>query len=126
MHSPNILLVDDDPVVLQQLTAELQAEGYNVTATASHTHALGIICGTKPIDILITDLVMPAGVNGFALARMARMQWPEIKVIYITGYSLAPYEKMIPDPSGPILSKPLGETLVDGVAAAADSAEVRL
>jgi CheY-like chemotaxis protein len=116
MASPNILLIDDDPVVLQQLTAELEAEGYHVTATASHTHALGIICSKKPIDILITDLVMPAGVNGFALARMARMERPDIKVIYITGYSLAPYEKMIPDPSGPILSKPLGSTLIAAVA----------
>jgi CheY-like chemotaxis protein len=121
MGAPNILLVDDDPAVLEQLTAELEAEGYHVIGTTSHTHALGIICGDRPIDLLITDLVMPAGVNGFALARMARKQRPDIKVIYITGYSLAPYEKMIPEPPGPLLSKPLGKTLIAAVASSAAS-----
>ena len=44
--------------------------------------------GLEPLDLLITDLVMPGGINGFALARMARMRRLDLRVLYVTGYDL--------------------------------------
>jgi hypothetical protein len=54
------------------------------------------------VDLLITDLVVPNGVNGFALARMARLRRLDLKVIYLTDIDV-PTEEAI----GKILRKPL-------------------
>jgi CheY-like chemotaxis protein len=52
--------------------------------------------------LLITDIVMPGGINGFALARMARMRRLDLRVLYVTGYDL-PMEEGI----GKVLRKPI-------------------
>ena len=64
--------------------------------------------GASKVDLLLVYLVMP-GVNGFAIARMARMRRHDIKVVYVTGYDDLPANEAI----GPILRKPVApDTLV--------------
>jgi CheY-like chemotaxis protein len=55
---------------------------------------------------LITDIVMPARVNGVALSRMARMRPPELKVIYLTAYDIPGVED---EAIGPVLRKPIDD-----------------
>ena len=80
-----------------------RAAGFEVSLASDHRLALRILEGAQPLDLLITDLVMPNGINGFALARMGRMRRLDLRVLYLTGYDL-PMEEGI----GKVLRKPIG------------------
>jgi CheY-like chemotaxis protein len=58
----------------------------------------------RPIDLLVTDIVMPQRVNGLALGRMARLRRPNIKIIYLTAYDIPNISN---EALGPILRKPI-------------------
>jgi CheY-like chemotaxis protein len=66
----------------------LRSGGFDVTLAPDHRIALQILEGPQPLDLWITDLVMPGGINGFALARMARMRRLDLRVLYLTAYEL--------------------------------------
>ena len=71
-----------------------------------HRLALEDLESARPVDLLITDIVMPDRVHGVALSRMARMRRPELKVIYLTAYDIPGVED---DAIGPVLRKPVDE-----------------
>jgi CheY-like chemotaxis protein len=85
MAMATILLVDDDSEVLDTLVAMVQAGGHNVLKAVDGRDALGILDRGEPVDLLLTDVMMP-GLDGFLLARMAIMRRPSLKVLYLTGY----------------------------------------
>jgi len=76
-------------------------------STLSKLPAIAMACRSwrteKPVDLLLIDIVMPQ-VNGFALARMARMRHLGLKSVYITAYDV-PTDEAI----GPVLKKPLAD-----------------
>ena len=80
-----VLVVDDDPQMLDILCMMLQRSHHIVRASGS-TAALSILEGATPVDLLLTDVAMP-GVNGFGLARLARQRRPRLKVLYLSGYA---------------------------------------
>ena len=86
--SETILLVEDEEPVREMVCCLLQAHGYNVVEAESGVRALEIWeqCGSD-VDLLLTDLVMPGGVNGRELAERLRSRSPGLKVIYMSGYS---------------------------------------
>jgi CheY-like chemotaxis protein len=105
-----ILLVDDDPEALTILAAILQSGSHQVLTAKDGTAALDILDRDIPIDLLLTDVVMP-GLNGFNLARMARTRRREIKVLYLTAF----HETVVTmrdggERYGKLLSKPIGAT----------------
>jgi DNA-binding NtrC family response regulator len=79
-----ILLVDDDPIILDSLGGFLRLEGYDVTEAAGVQQAIDHMKGSQ-FNLVITDVSMPAG-DGFELLRYARAQHPETVVILLTGY----------------------------------------
>jgi two-component system, cell cycle sensor histidine kinase and response regulator CckA len=82
-----ILVVDDDPKVRQLLVELLGDYGYTVLNAGDPTDALRLVQNYhQPIDLLITDMVMPNS-NGRKLARLIRKQRPQIKVIFMSGYT---------------------------------------
>jgi CheY-like chemotaxis protein len=101
-----ILVVDDDAVFGDAAAKVLRAAGFEVSLAPDHRLALEDLESTRPIDLLITDVVMPERVNGVALSRMARMRRPELKVIYLTAYDIPGVED---EAAGPILRKPLDD-----------------
>src|SRR5271157_649196 len=101
-----ILVVDDDPAFGDATARALRAAGFEVFLAPDHRLALEDIESTRPIDLLITDIVMPDRVNGLALSRMARMRRPELKVIYLTAYDIPGVED---EAAGPVLRKPIDE-----------------
>jgi len=78
----HILVVDDDVAFAEAVGRVLRNAGYEVTIAGHFNDALKRLEGGDPIDLLLTDLVMPNGVNGVALARMARMRQPALAVVY--------------------------------------------
>ena len=82
-----VLLTEDDPDVLTIAAETLQLLGDEVHTASNAAEALAILEQGTPIDILFTDIVMPNGMNGIALAREARRLRPDIRVLLTSGYS---------------------------------------
>ena len=101
-----ILVVDDDTVFGDAAARVLRGAGFEVSLAPDHRLALEDLESTRPVDLLITDIVMPDRVNGVALSRMARMRRPELKVMYLTAYDIPGVED---EAAGPVLRKPIDE-----------------
>jgi CheY-like chemotaxis protein len=85
-HGETILLVDDDEEVLTLAADVLRLEGYQVLEAATSTAALAICAEHKdPIDLLLTDVVMPV-MSGRALVERVRPLHPEARIMYMSGY----------------------------------------
>ena len=84
-----ILVVEDDPDVLDAAISMLKSLGYHVLTAGDAASALATLRRKQPIDILFTDIVMPKGMNGVELARAAMLLRPEIKVLLASGYPTA-------------------------------------
>jgi PAS domain S-box-containing protein len=83
----SVLVTEDDPDVLTIAAETLRTLGYEVHTATNATEALAILKQETAIDILFTDIVMPQGMNGIALAREARRLRPDIRVLLASGYS---------------------------------------
>jgi DNA-binding response OmpR family regulator len=82
-----ILLVEDEPDLRALVHEVLTSHGYRVLLTPGPAEALRTArTTTEPIDLLLTDIVMP-DMNGLALAERLQVDRPEMKVLYMTGYS---------------------------------------
>jgi CheY-like chemotaxis protein len=101
---PGILVVDDDQIFGDAAARMLRAAGFEVFLAPDYRLALQDLESTRPIDLLITDIVMPERVNGIALSRMARMRRPDLKVIYLTAYDIPGVED---EAIGSVLRKPI-------------------
>ena len=83
-----ILLVEDEPAVLAVSTRVLTRAGYKVLAAADGRQALAVYeKHGGVIDLLITDMRMPGGMNGLVLAEKLRAHRPSLRVIIMSGYN---------------------------------------
>jgi PAS domain S-box-containing protein len=83
-----ILLAEDDPSVRLLTQTTLEAQGYRVLAAANGEEAIRLWREYRSeIALLFTDLVMPGAVNGQQLARRLQEGNPNLKVVFISGYS---------------------------------------
>lgn len=99
-----ILLVDDDEPFRYATKATLAAAGFRVVAVPDFRQALEVITDHEPLDLLLTDVVMPNRVNGFALARMASMRRRGLPVLYMTAFDVPTHEAI-----GKVLRKPISD-----------------
>ena len=101
-----MLVEDEDPVRLFSARA-LRNKGYKVIEARSGEAAMEILAAEEqPIDLLITDVVMP-GIDGPTLIRLVRERRPHIKVLCISGYSEDALRQRIAEETGiAFLSKP--------------------
>ena len=81
-----ILAVEDDPAVLSVTLETLSGLGYQVTTAADAKEALELLGLGEPVDLLFSDVMMPGGVDGVALARQAQEVRPELKILLTSGY----------------------------------------
>ncbi|MEW6158374.1 MAG: PAS domain S-box protein [Verrucomicrobiota bacterium] len=87
--SETILVVEDEPALLELAEKILQRYGYQVLSAPNGLRALDVWARHKDqIDLLITDMVMPDGVTGKELAERLLQEKPGLKVIYSSGYSV--------------------------------------
>jgi len=82
-----VLVVDDEPTVLDVFREYLASDGHDVTPACSGEEALQFLATVKP-DVILTDLNLP-GLSGLEVMRRARAADPEVAVIVITGHASA-------------------------------------
>ena len=82
-----VLIVEDD-AGLRDIAIEIVSSlGYKVEAAPDGPSALAILDEGVPIDVLLTDVVLPGGMNGVALATAALQRRPSLHVLYTSGYT---------------------------------------
>ena len=82
-----ILVCEDDDHVAALVIDLLQQLGHTTTRAADAVAALSVLADGHPVDLLFTDVLMPGGMDGLALAREARRQRPGLPVLLTTGYT---------------------------------------
>jgi DNA-binding NtrC family response regulator len=82
--SETVLIVDDDPVILNIIKEEIGQYGYKPILARNADEALSAAENEK-VDLLLTDIMMP-GINGIDLAKQFAAIHPEIKVLFMSGY----------------------------------------
>ncbi len=85
---PARIAIVDDRVEIARLAADmLSAAGYVTEAFSSPDDALQRLAQAPPVDLLLTDLIMPGAMNGVVLARLAQQRTPGLKVLLMTGFA---------------------------------------
>jgi CheY-like chemotaxis protein len=82
-----VLIVDDEPTVRMLVTEVLEDLGYTAIEAADGAAGLKVLQSDARIDLLITDVGLPGGMNGRQMADAARVTRPDLKVLFITGYA---------------------------------------
>ena len=82
-----VLIVDDEPTIRMLVADSLGDLGYACREASDGASGLKILQSAERIDLLITDIGLPGGLNGRQLADAARATRPDLKVLFITGYA---------------------------------------
>ncbi|WP_200845079.1 PAS domain-containing sensor histidine kinase [Roseomonas sp. 18066] len=82
-----VLVVDDEPTVRMLVSEVLQELGYQVIEAPDGPAALRVLQSPRCIDLLVTDVGLPGGMNGRQVADAARVERPGMKVLFITGFA---------------------------------------
>jgi signal transduction histidine kinase len=86
-YGETILIIDDEPAIRMLVTEVLQDSGYRVLEVEDGANALKLLQSPVRIDLLITDVGLPGGLNGRQVADRARQVKPDLKVLFITGFA---------------------------------------
>jgi CheY-like chemotaxis protein len=82
-----VLIIDDEPTVRMLVTDVLEGLGYGALEASDGNAGLKILDSEARIDLLITDVGLPGGMNGRQVADAARARRPGLKILFITGYA---------------------------------------
>lgn len=82
-----VLVIDDEPTIRMLIAEVLSESGYAVIEAPDGPAGLRVLESNARIDLLITDVGLPAGMNGRQVADAARVGRPDLKVLFITGYA---------------------------------------
>ncbi|MDX7952412.1 PAS domain S-box protein [Lichenihabitans sp. Uapishka_5] len=82
-----VLVVDDEPTVRMLVVEVLEDLGYTALEAGDGAAGLRVLQSGVRIDLLVTDVGLPGGMNGRQLADAARVARPSLKVLFITGYA---------------------------------------
>jgi PAS domain S-box-containing protein len=82
-----ILVVEDDALVRNYVTAQLRNLGYRIHVAANAAEALAMVDAGTPFELLFTDVVMPGAMNGRQLAQEVLKRRPQARVLFTSGYT---------------------------------------
>ncbi len=124
-----VLVVEDEPAVRDMTTQILERAGFDVLAVADGVEALSIARMAQPIEVLVTDVVMP-NLSGIELAEQMMDRYPELGVVLLSGYTaetldiervMARGAMFVPKP---VTSNQLLETVLKAVASRSAAADI--
>ena len=102
-----VLVVDDEEDLIEVALAYLSEMGFATFEAKDGAGALEMLAQHDEIDLMVTDIVMPGGMNGVELVQRARALRPNLKIVYSSGFPAeALAEKSMPLVEGPLLRKP--------------------
>ena len=102
-----VLVVDDEPIVRMLVAEVLEDLGYTAIEAADGVAGLRVLQSDVRIDLLVTDLGLPGGMNGRQVAGAGRAVRPNLKVLFITGYTEnAALDDVRLEPGTALLTKP--------------------
>ncbi|WP_313294887.1 ATP-binding protein [Pseudomonas sp.] len=112
-HSSRILVVDDEPIVRMTMVETLREAGYEVEQAEEGAGALQLLRSSAAFDLLLTDVGLPGALNGRQMADAARAQWPDLRVLFVTGFAEASVLKGgFLTPSTAVMTKPFDTQLL--------------
>ena len=82
-----ILVVEDDEDLRELVCIVLADRGYRILDAGNGADALAMLAEDGDVDLLLTDVILPGGLNGPEVARRVRHLKPELPVIYMSGYT---------------------------------------
>ncbi len=85
VEPPVLLVVEDDFLVRLTLVDALSDDGFEVIEAADAQEALNHVCARRDIAAMLTDINLPGGADGFALARAVRVIRPGLPIVYASG-----------------------------------------
>ena len=102
-----VLIVDDEPPLVELIHEILESRGYRVLATSDADRALALLDEDPgPIHLLLTDVMMRSH-NGFEIAERAQHRWPEVQVIFMSGH----IRETLPENTLPANARVLGKPI---------------
>lgn len=102
-----ILVVEDDGEVCDKVEKLLRSLGYGVLVAQDGPSALAALQSPTPIDLLLTDVGLPHGMNGAELARLARERLPDLGIVFMSGYTQGAFRANgLLEEGAELLSKP--------------------
>jgi len=105
--SGTVLIVDDEEGLLKIAKAFLEEMGYTTYHAQDGASALAVVEQHNDIDLIVTDILMPGGMNGVELTEKIRESLEQVKVIYCSGFPAnALAERSMSLVDGPVLHKP--------------------
>lgn len=106
---PPILLVEDEFLVRLTIAEALEDGGYTVLQAADGAEAVALIDSSPGLRGLVTDIRLGSGLDGWEVARHARVKYPSIAVVYATGDSAGEWSAS-GVPQSAILQKPFASS----------------
>jgi two-component system, cell cycle sensor histidine kinase and response regulator CckA len=101
-----VLVVDDEQGLRELVCRTLRAEGFSTLEAGHGAEALELMESADPIDLVVTDVVMP-GMDGRELGRRLAQRWPKLPILYISAYDVNDiFRRGSPRNSAPFLQKP--------------------
>ncbi len=101
----SILLVEDNDLLLEMMDDLVSDLGYRTETARSADAALKLLSDGGEFDLIITDIVMPGGIDGFQLADKVQTLCPKTRLIFVSGYT-GYSEKEMSGVKGPLIQKP--------------------
>ncbi|WP_235561445.1 PAS domain S-box protein [Brevundimonas sp. Root1279] len=102
-----VLVIDDEPTVRMLVVEVLEDAGYTVIEAVDGPSGLTVLRSDARIDLLVTDVGLPGGMNGRQVADAARADRPDLKVLFMTGYAEnAAVGNGLLEPGMQVLTKP--------------------
>ncbi len=86
-NGETVLVIDDEPIVRMLVNEVLGDLGYNALEAGDGPTGLKVLRSSSRIDLLVTDVGLPGGMNGRQVADAARALRPDLKVLFVTGYA---------------------------------------
>src|SRR6266566_2058323 len=88
-----VLLIDDDQKVLEATYGLIESLGYAVISASNGPQALALLDHGEPVQVVVSDVVLPGGMSGYDVALDVLRRWPTIKTVLVSGFHDGRYQR---------------------------------